>query len=65
MVYADKDDIGDNGMKEYNERTARKPAAKSNSASQLLKHRFRIYFPSDQTVAKSRGGRGVSGHTRY
>ena len=53
--------IGDNGMKEYNARVSRKSsAAKSDGPSQQLKEHFRIYFPADQTVAKSRGGREVS-----
>ncbi|KAI0603242.1 phospholipase D/nuclease [Biscogniauxia sp. FL1348] len=48
---------GDNGLKEYSERTAKggkkKTAANNNSP---LKEKFRIYFPSHDTVAQSHGG---------
>lgn len=48
-------------MKEYNARASRKPSgARSAGLSQHLKDHVRIYFPTEQTVAKSRGGRGVS-----
>jgi hypothetical protein len=48
-------------MKEYNARVSRKPAgAKSAAPPRQLKDHIRIYFPTEQTVAKSRGGRGVS-----
>lgn len=47
-------------MKEYNERIARKRGQKAAGLAQQLKDHVRIYFPSDQTVTRSRGGRGVS-----
>ncbi|PKK46236.1 hypothetical protein CI102_8820 [Trichoderma harzianum] len=58
---------GDDGIDDYNNsggassrsRTARKPAA--TTTSKELKDRFRIYFPTDQTVARSRGGRNAGG----
>jgi hypothetical protein len=52
---------GDNGMKEYSSRISRKPGTKPGNPSQELKEHVRIYFPTDQTVAKSRGGRGAAG----
>ncbi|KFH43118.1 hypothetical protein ACRE_061600 [Hapsidospora chrysogenum ATCC 11550] len=53
---------GDNGMKEYNARASRKPSgARSAGLSQHLKDHVRIYFPTEETVAKSRGGRGAAG----
>ncbi|KAF4472289.1 Tyrosyl-DNA phosphodiesterase 1 [Fusarium albosuccineum] len=52
---------GDDGMAEYKSRIGRTgAAAKSKSSSPWqpkLKDRFRIYFPTDETVGKSRGGR--------
>ncbi|KAM4062237.1 tyrosyl-DNA phosphodiesterase domain-containing protein [Hirsutella rhossiliensis] len=52
---------GDDGMKEYTERTSRKPRDKHPGPSQLLKDRFRIYFPANQTVCDSRGGKAAAG----
>ncbi|KND91454.1 hypothetical protein TOPH_03719 [Tolypocladium ophioglossoides CBS 100239] len=52
---------GDAGMKEYHARTSRKPSDKRSKPSQLLKDRFRIYFPTNQTVSESRGGRAAAG----
>ncbi|EQL01599.1 ubiquitin interaction domain-containing protein [Ophiocordyceps sinensis CO18] len=52
---------GDDGMKEYNERPSRKPLDKHSGPSQLLKDRFRIYFPTKQTVCDSRGGEAAAG----
>ncbi|KAK4085664.1 uncharacterized protein Triagg1_654 [Trichoderma aggressivum f. europaeum] len=57
---------GDDGMDDYNNsggassrsRPARKPA---ETTSKELKDRFRIHFPTDQTVARSRGGRNAGG----
>ncbi|KAL7912324.1 phospholipase D/nuclease [Trichoderma velutinum] len=57
---------GDDGIDDYNNsggassrsRPARKPA---ETTSKELKDRFRIYFPTDQTVARSRGGRNAGG----
>jgi len=34
--------------------------AKQQMTSNLLKERFRVYFPTRDTVAQSRGGVGVS-----
>ncbi|KAF4975620.1 hypothetical protein FZEAL_7611 [Fusarium zealandicum] len=57
-------DIGDDGMAEYKSRIGRTGAAAKDKSSSLwqpkLKDRFRIYFPTDETVGKSRGGRMVS-----
>lgn len=50
--------LGDTGMKEYTARTTRKPPAGSGPPQTLRDH-LRIYFPTEQTVASSRGGRGV------
>ncbi|KAF4120288.1 Tyrosyl-DNA phosphodiesterase [Geosmithia morbida] len=62
---------GDNGMKEYNERTSRKRGQKmpADVLPQQLQDHVRIYFPAETTVAKSRGGRGAAGticvHARW
>ncbi|KFA52919.1 hypothetical protein S40293_00945 [Stachybotrys chartarum IBT 40293] len=48
---------GDDGMKEYRARTARKGSEKAAGLVESLKARFRIYFPTNQTVSRSRGGR--------
>ena len=51
-------------MAEYKSRIGRAGAAAKNKASNpwqdKLKDRFRIYFPTDETVGRSRGGRNVS-----
>ncbi|KJZ73359.1 hypothetical protein HIM_07153 [Hirsutella minnesotensis 3608] len=52
---------GDNGMKEYNKRANRKAGDKQPGPSKLLQDRFRIYFPTKQTVSDSRGGNGAAG----
>ncbi|KAI1412987.1 phospholipase D/nuclease [Hypoxylon sp. FL1857] len=53
---------GDNGMKEYGMRTARGGKRKEPTQAQLdLKDKFRIYFPSRDTVMKSCGGRNAAG----
>ncbi|KYK55824.1 ubiquitin interaction domain-containing protein [Drechmeria coniospora] len=52
---------GDDGTKEYNARMKRKPSDKQSSPSTPFKDRFRIYFPSNQTVCDSRGGRNAGG----
>ncbi|RDA87282.1 hypothetical protein CP532_1318 [Ophiocordyceps camponoti-leonardi (nom. inval.)] len=55
---------GDDGMKEYGQRTAAKPTRKPDDDKkkprdwQRLKDRIRIYFPTNQTVSDSRGGKG-------
>ncbi|PNY23492.1 Uncharacterized protein TCAP_06528 [Tolypocladium capitatum] len=48
-------------MREYNARTSRRPGDKRSKPSQLLKDRFRIHFPTNQTVSESRGGRAAAG----
>ncbi|KAI6767856.1 hypothetical protein HG530_005865 [Fusarium avenaceum] len=51
---------GDDGLDEYKSRTGRAGTTKnkvSNPWKEKLKDRFRIYFPTDETVGKSRGGR--------
>ncbi|KAI5928801.1 phospholipase D/nuclease [Camillea tinctor] len=54
---------GDNGLKEYGTRTAKsnkkKAVADNNNSS--LKEKFRIYFPSHDTVAQSKGGINAGG----
>ncbi|RDA83546.1 hypothetical protein CP533_3303 [Ophiocordyceps camponoti-saundersi (nom. inval.)] len=55
---------GDDGMKEYRQRTAAKPTRKPDDKPrdwQQLKDRIRIYFPTNQTVSDSRGGRRAGG----
>ncbi|KAI1384501.1 phospholipase D/nuclease [Hypoxylon trugodes] len=53
---------GDNGLKEYETRSTKgsknKPAPK---AKLDLNDKFRIYFPSQDTVTKSRGGKDAAG----
>ncbi|KAL7945716.1 tyrosyl-DNA phosphodiesterase I [Trichoderma barbatum] len=57
---------GDDGIDDYKKsggansrsRLAEKPA---ETTSKELKDRFRIYFPTDRTVARSRGGRNAGG----
>ncbi|KAH7260044.1 tyrosyl-DNA phosphodiesterase-domain-containing protein [Fusarium solani] len=56
---------GDDGLAEYKSRIGRTGAAAKNKSSSpwaaKLKDRFRIYFPTDETVAQSRGGRMAAG----
>lgn len=63
--------LGDDGTDEYQKSastssrsSARKPTTTTTttvtSQEQLLRERFRIYFPTDRTVSQSRGGRNVS-----
>ncbi|KAI1046292.1 hypothetical protein LB505_008503 [Fusarium chuoi] len=56
---------GDDGMAEYKSRIGRTGAASKSKASnpwqKKLKDRFRIYFPTDETVGRSRGGRNAAG----
>ncbi|KAK9772650.1 putative Tyrosyl-DNA phosphodiesterase-domain-containing protein [Seiridium cardinale] len=55
---------GDDGLKEYRERTARGKRAKAVSAEAALgkiNDHFRIYFPSRDTVDQSRAGRQSAG----
>ncbi|CAJ2506008.1 Uu.00g001380.m01.CDS01 [Anthostomella pinea] len=54
---------GDNGMKEYEERKQRVGKKKKTSAENMpaLATRFRIYFPSQDTVVQSRGGKNAGG----
>ena len=56
---------GDDGMKEYAWRTSRPAKSKGETPaehklSEILKDCFRIYFPTRETVANSKGGLGVS-----
>ncbi|KAI2471708.1 phospholipase D/nuclease [Annulohypoxylon bovei var. microspora] len=48
---------GDNGLKEYGMRGAKGGKNKGSD----LKDKFRIYFPSHDTVIKSRGGKDAAG----
>jgi hypothetical protein len=62
---ADKASVGDDGTKEYEWRVNRPAQSKEETPaerklSSILKDCFRIYFPTRETVAKSRGGLGVS-----
>lgn len=53
--------VGDNGMKEYETRTTK--GSKNKTPTNVRPHledKFRIYFPSHDTVARSRGGINVS-----
>lgn len=61
---------GDDGLTEYTLRTEKKSAAKdpgdSNKANQKSileewKSRFRVYFPSLETVRSSKGGTNAAG----
>jgi hypothetical protein len=59
--------LGDDGMTEYNWRLAKPPKSKpqkdflaESKISEEVKKFFRIYFPTHETVAKSKGGLGVS-----
>ncbi|KAI5457904.1 tyrosyl-DNA phosphodiesterase-domain-containing protein [Mariannaea sp. PMI_226] len=52
---------GDDGMTEYNSRLSRATKAKALESMHPVKDRFRIYFPTEQTVARSRGGRMAAG----
>ncbi|KAH7262669.1 tyrosyl-DNA phosphodiesterase-domain-containing protein [Fusarium tricinctum] len=55
---------GDDGLDEYKSRTGRAGTAKNkvtNPWKDKLKDRFRIYFPTDETVGRSRGGRNAAG----
>ncbi|KAI1398931.1 phospholipase D/nuclease [Hypoxylon fuscum] len=53
---------GDNGMKEYGMRTTKSGKNKPPARAQLnLEDKFRIYFPSHDTVLQSRGGKNSAG----
>ncbi|KAI1375746.1 phospholipase D/nuclease [Hypoxylon crocopeplum] len=53
---------GDNGMKEYEMRTTKGGKNKASTKGKLdIGNRFRIYFPSRNTVMQSRGGRNAAG----
>ncbi|UKZ68770.1 uncharacterized protein TrAtP1_009791 [Trichoderma atroviride] len=64
---------GDDGTDEYHKpastssrSSAKKPTTTTTTATvtsqeQLLRERFRIYFPTDRTVSQSRGGRNAGG----
>jgi hypothetical protein len=54
---------GDDGLREYHERTVKGKGNKARSPAAALGRisgHMRIYFPCDETVAQSRGGRQVS-----
>ncbi|KAI0860975.1 tyrosyl-DNA phosphodiesterase-domain-containing protein [Xylaria cubensis] len=54
---------GDNGMKEYEKRIASSGKKKTAQKTGLSCHsdNFRIYFPSHETVSRSRGGKNSGG----
>ncbi|KAI1478707.1 phospholipase D/nuclease [Daldinia eschscholtzii] len=53
---------GDDGMKEYGTRNAKSGKNKPPTQTKIhLKDKFRIYFPSHDTVIYSRGGRNAAG----
>ncbi|KAI0022074.1 tyrosyl-DNA phosphodiesterase-domain-containing protein [Xylariomycetidae sp. FL0641] len=53
---------GDDGMKEYNRRTTKdKKSQQSKESASSFRDRFRIYFPSVDTVSQSRGGKRGAG----
>ncbi|UKZ96592.1 uncharacterized protein TrAFT101_011372 [Trichoderma asperellum] len=58
---------GDDGIDEFKKpgstssRSSTKNPTEATSQEQLLRERFRIYFPTDHTVSKSRGGRNAGG----
>ncbi|KAI0458339.1 tyrosyl-DNA phosphodiesterase-domain-containing protein [Xylaria acuta] len=54
---------GDNGMKDYEKRTAGGGKKKTTQKTELSYHPsdFRIYFPSHETVSRSRGGKNSGG----
>ena len=63
---------GDSGLTEYRWRTSTPITGKVVSAateeqtlSDDLITRFRIYFPTQETVARSKGGPGVSGPEEF
>lgn len=47
-------------MREYNSRMNQKLNSKDIRSSEKLRDIFRIFFPTDRTVGKSKGGRQVS-----
>jgi hypothetical protein len=59
-----KASLGKAGIHGLDARTAKSKRSKDAEAAvkqlQQLKDKFRIYFPSQDTVARSRGGRAVS-----
>ncbi|KAK5997401.1 Tyrosyl-DNA phosphodiesterase 1-like protein [Cladobotryum mycophilum] len=52
---------GNEGIPEGSARPSRKPGAKVAAPIGQLQDRFRIYFPTEQTVLKSRGGQQAGG----
>jgi len=55
---------GDSGITEYDWRTKHlyngtAIMLKQQRVSELIKERFRVYFPTEDTVTHSRGGKGV------
>ncbi|PSR83300.1 tyrosyl-DNA phosphodiesterase-domain-containing protein [Coniella lustricola] len=54
---------GDDGLKEYEDRTAKPKKGKAflPNMDSVDSTRFRVYFPSRETVARSQGGRNSAG----
>ncbi|TGO75353.1 hypothetical protein BELL_0218g00050 [Botrytis elliptica] len=53
---------GDNGFKEYKWRTEKPARCKMETQlSEEIGRRFRVYFPSEQTVKESKGGTNAAG----
>ncbi|KAI1454946.1 phospholipase D/nuclease [Annulohypoxylon moriforme] len=50
---------GDDGLKEYGMRSAK--GSKNKGSTSAIKDKFRIYFPSHETVIKGRGGKNAAG----
>jgi hypothetical protein len=53
---------GDSGLKEYELRTSKGQGRALGQAVAAAKAHTRIFFPSLETVAQSKGGKDVSGH---
>ena len=56
---------GDSGLKEYDIRTAPKAKKAADAAAVVqrldaLRNHVRVYFPSEDTIQQSRGGKDVS-----
>ncbi|KAI1078488.1 phospholipase D/nuclease [Whalleya microplaca] len=54
---------GDNGLKEYAKRASKSNKTKlsTDAAAAVFRDKFRIYFPSRDTVIHSRGGKNAAG----
>lgn len=56
-------EAGDSGLKEYEQRTAgrkNKKAASTEDPTAVVRTHSRVYFPSRETVLRSKGGKDVS-----